>query len=228
MIKINPPIFIPENAKFIKKMSSIMDDQMILTYEEKVKRNPYLREIFRMETIETKERTVKQVPEKKRSIELKPVSKEKTGYAGKLEYIKNLTDSILLLYVEDENAKSKSVRGVKGTPLYKYTRKNSLSEKQLKSYELKVLYEDGRIEDITKEQFESELRSLYNGVDPLKPAVISGDGARSVHRDDGDRKSRSFVTNTDAGISSTIDLSGEGQSFTSEEESLLNQFGLRD
>jgi len=164
--KVSSVIFVPPNAQKIERLfekDSIEED--LMTIEEKVERDPFSREtiLFRASLssgvpVETHRNTR---TEKTGSVKITdPKSKV---YSGKKEFLKNTTESTILMQLNRKielDQKGRPMPGFEPFLLKRYLHKSKMTKEDLESYELQTLIDAGKIEEITRQQYQEELAQI--------------------------------------------------------------------
>ena len=162
--KVSSVIFVPPNAQKIERLfekDSIEED--LMTIEEKVERDPFSREtiLFRASLsggvpVGTHKNTRKTGSSKTTDLKSKV-------YSGKKEFLKNTTESTILMQLGRKielDQKGRPMPGFEPFLLKRYLHKSKLTKDDLESYELQSLIDAGTIVEITREQHQEELAQI--------------------------------------------------------------------
>ena len=150
MRKIKQLIFIPENVQYVT--SSEINFQY-LSLEEKINKNPAMREILRAESRKNKTYTKELIKTKNKKI----LNTNRTTSKENFDFIKNMTKSPILLNFESATEttiiRGATVPKVKSIIIKNVIKKSELTEEQLNSEQVLSLYKNGIIKDIPEEQY---------------------------------------------------------------------------
>jgi len=219
MRKIKQLIFIPENVQYVT--SSEINFQY-LSLEEKIKKNPAMREILRAES--RKNKTYKK--ESIKTTNKKTLNTNRTISEGKFDFIKNITKNPILLNFESATettvVRKATVPKVKSIIIKNVIKKSELTEKQLNSEQVLSLYKNGIIKDIPEEQYiiekgdmsKTEKEEIEKKEKSLDNMVVDGPAVDVAERG-GNVSQDSVSVNIDSG-------SGDVRSLRNSDESEMN------
>jgi len=162
--KVNSVVFVPLNAQKIERLfEKDPIEEELMTIEEKVARDPFSREtiLFRASLsggggISAPKRTISKREGSSKSTETKV-------YSGKKEFLKNMTDSTIIMQLNrkmEVDNRGRPLPGQEPYVLKRFLHKSKLTKEDLECYELQSLIESGSIEEITKQQHKEEMEQM--------------------------------------------------------------------